>query len=142
MPFIRSHAKSLLALAFALFMLLQPWFVGAQTFTSHDWVKVAIAGVGLLVAYVAANTSTTIGRYAKEIAVILTAALVSLDNVIDGPWSNQKLMQVIAAAVIAAGVLVSPKPVEADLPGEPMDDRHAGHRPHHPPDPTSHVAGH
>lgn len=128
MTWVKNHSKSLLALAFSLFLLIQPRLVGSSVFTAHDWDKVAIAGLALVVAYVSANTSTTVGKYAKEIALVLTAALVALDNVLDGPWSTQKLMQVIAAAVLAAGALVSSTPVQADLPPTAlMDDSTAGH---------------
>lgn len=117
MNWIKSHTHAVYALLFALFLLIQPEFVGQQVFTSHDWIKAAIAAVGLVVAFVAANTETTVGRYAKEIAVVLTAALVTLDNVIDGPWTSQKLMQVVAAAIIAAGTILTdttaPRAVQA-----------------------------
>jgi hypothetical protein len=114
---LKTHAHALYALGFALFLLVQPWLVGEQTFTSHDWVKVAGAGYALVVTFVGANTTATIGRVAKQTAVVVMAALVTLDNVIDGEWSKQKLIQVIAAAIVAAGSLLASGPAKAVLPG-------------------------
>lgn len=117
MNWLKLHAKSLLTLAFGLFLLIQPWFVGQQEFTAHDWDKVAVTGLLALVAYVGANTTATIGQYAKEIGAVGVAVLVSADNLLDGPWSTQKTMQVVAAAIVAIGALVSPAPPKAVLPG-------------------------
>lgn len=117
MTWLKSHAKSLLTLAFGLFLLIQPWFVGQQEFTAHDWDKVGATALLAVVAYVGANTTATIGKYAKEIGAVGIAVLVSLDNLLDGPWSTQKTMQLVAAAIVAVGALVAPSPPKAVLPG-------------------------
>jgi hypothetical protein len=117
MTWLKLHAHSLELLAFSLFLLIQPRIVGASEFTAHDWDKVAVAGLVAVMAYVGANTTATIGKYAKEIGAVGIAVLVAADNLLDGPWSTQKTMQLVAAAILAVGALVAPSPPQAVLPG-------------------------
>lgn len=114
---MKTYLKSIIPLLGALFMLISPELIGQQTFTSHDWINVGNAAVGMIVAYVAANTAGTIGEYAKEIGVGLSAALIALNNVVDGGVTQQEFWQIVVAAGVALGVLVAPSPPKAVLPG-------------------------
>jgi peptidoglycan/LPS O-acetylase OafA/YrhL len=115
---VKLHAHSLELLAFSLFLLIQPRIVGASEFTAHDWDKVGLGALMLVVAYVGANTNATVGQYAKQVGVVGTAVLVSADNLLDGPWSTQKTMQVVVAGVVAFGALLGSSAPKAVLPGK------------------------
>lgn len=123
---MKTYLKSIVPLLGAIFMFVEPWLVGQQTFTTHDWINVAALTAGAVVAYVVANTSSTVGEYAKETGVALTAGLVVLNNVVDGGITQQELWQIVVAVLVALGVIAAPSAPKAVLPGSGQMGDHEG----------------
>ena len=123
---MKTYAKSLIPLLGALFMLVSPELIGQAKFTSHDWINVANVAAGMVIAYVASNSTATVGRYAKEVGVAASAALVVLNNVVDGGVSTQEFWQIAVAVLVALGVVVAPTAPRAVLPGPGRMGDHSG----------------
>jgi hypothetical protein len=95
--------KSIVPLLATIVALFLPLLTGDHS--GLEWINVAILAGGTIVAYTAANLSTGIARWTKEIVGVVTAGLVVLQSVYADGITRDEWKQIGVAVVMAIIVL-------------------------------------
>ena len=100
---MREYTKGIAAVVAAILVALGAALSGNNHIDPVEWVNVAIAGIGAVGVWVAANVNGA--PYVKGVLAFLTAALVALQSAIVGGVTYTEWIQIALAALGAIGVV-------------------------------------